>query len=265
MGKLEGKVAIVTGGGRGIGRAVALAYAREGAAVAIASRTRSEVEQVAAEATREGARALAFPADVTDEAAVMRLVNATVAAFGRCDVLVTGAGVAEPIAEVADLGLAEWEAGLRGNLTSTFLCCRAVLPHMRRQGSGKILNVASGLAVIPLPGVGAYSAAKAAVVQLSRVLTEELRPNGIQVFAIAPGMIRTRVLGGLFGPGDARMPESIRHRIDRLERDRLLITAEQSARLFLFLTTDAGKELSGQFVRWDDAAVQTCLAAFLRT
>ncbi len=265
MGKLEGKVTIITGGGRGIGRAVALAYAREGAAVAIASRTRAEVEQAAGEVTRNGGRALALATDVREEAGVQRLVDATLTTFGRCDILVNGAGVAEPIAEVADLGLAEWEAGLRGNLTSTFLCCRAVIPHMRRQGSGNILNVASGLAVIPLPGVGTYSAAKAAVVQFGRVLTEELRPNGIQVFAIAPGMIRTRVLEGLFGPGDARMPEAIRHRIDRLERDRLLITAEQSARLFVFLATDAGKELSGQFVRWDDAGVQTRLAAFLGT
>ena len=196
---------------------------------------------------------------------MQRLVDATLTTFGRCDILVNAAGVAAPIAEVADLGLAEWEAGLRGNLTSTFLCCRAIIPHMRRQGCGKILNVASGLAVIPLPGVGTYSAAKAAVVQFSRVLTEELRPNGIQVFAIAPGMIRTRVLEGLFGPGDARTPEAIRHRIDRLERDRLLITAEQSARLFVFLATGAGKELSGQFVRWDDAGVQTHLSGTLGT
>lgn len=262
VGKLEGMVAVVTGGGRGIGRAVALAYARESAAVVIASRTRSQVDEVGAEIRRQGGRALALSADVTEEKEVHRLIEATLSTFGRCDILVSNAGTAGPIADTADLTLAEWEAGLRANLTATFLCCRAVIPTMRRQGSGKIINVASGLAVLPLPGVATYSAAKAGVVQFSRALAEELRPDGIRVFAIAPGVVRTAVLEGLFGPGDARTPAAIRNRIDTYETKGILIPPEQSARFFLLLASDAGQEFSGQFVRWDDEVVRKRLAAF---
>lgn len=265
MSTLEGKVAVITGGGRGIGQAVALAYAREGAAVVIASRTRSQVEHAGAEIIRQGGRALALCTDVTEEKEVHQLMEATLSTFGRCDIFVNNAGVAGPIAETADLALSEWEAGLRANLTATFLCCRAVIPQMRRQGSGKIINVASGLAVLPLPGVATYSAAKAAVVQFSRALAEELRPDGIQVFAIAPGVVRTVVLEGLFGPGDARTPAAIRNRIDTYEASRILITPEQSARFFLLLAADAGNEFSGQFVRWDDDAIRKRLATFLGT
>jgi NAD(P)-dependent dehydrogenase (short-subunit alcohol dehydrogenase family) len=215
--RLEGKVAVVTGGGRGIGRAAALAFGREGAAVAVASRTRREVEQVAAEAALGGARAVAFPADVTDEGAVARLVEGTLAAFGRCDILVNAAGISGPVGEVASLGPAEWEAGILGNLRPTFLCCRAMIPHMRRQGGGRILNVASGLAVHPLPGVSAYGASKAAIVQFSRVLALEEQPHGLRVFAVHPGVVRTAVLEALFESDDSRAPARLRGRIDRLE------------------------------------------------
>ncbi len=262
MGKLEGMVAVITGGGRGIGRAVALAYAREGAAVVVASRTRTEIDHVGAEVARHGGRALALPTDMTDEGAVHRLMEATLTAYGRCDIFVNNAGTAGPIAETADLSLAEWEAGLRANLTSTFLGCRAAIPQMRRQGSGKLINVASGLAVLPLPGVSTYSAAKAAVIQFSRALAEELRPDGIHAFALAPGVVRTAVLEGLFGPGDARTPAPIRNRINALEAKGMLTPPEQSARLFVLLAADEGNEFSGQFVRWDDIAVRTRLAAF---
>ena len=255
-------MAVITGGGRGIGRAVALAYAREGAAVAIASRTRRAVEQVAAEAALEGGRALAFSAYVTDEAAVGRLVDGAVAAFGRCDILVNAAGVPGPVAAVADLTLAEWEGGIRGNLTGTFLCCRAVIPHMRRQGGGCILNVASGLAVHPLPGISAYGAAKAAVIQFSRVLAEEEGSNALRVFAVHPGVVRTAILEALFGAGDARAPAAVRDRVQALEASGELVTPEQSARLFVYLATDAAGDLANQFVRYDDPAIQARLANF---
>src|SRR5574341_580863 len=111
MRQLEGKVAVVTGGGRGIGKAVALAYAREGAAVAIVSRTRREAEQAAAEAAMDGAPAIAVPTDVTDELAVARMMDTVTAAFGRFDILVTAAGIPGAVSAVADLGLAEWEEG----------------------------------------------------------------------------------------------------------------------------------------------------------
>ena len=226
MKRLEGKVAVVTGGGRGIGRAAA------------------------------------FPADVTDEGAVGRLVDGALVAFGRCDILVNAAGVAGPVGEVAGLGLAEWEAGILGNLRPAFLCCRAVIPHMRRQGSGRILNVASGLAVHPLPGVSAYGASKAAIVQFSRVLALEEKPHGLHVFAVHPGVVRTAVLEALFESSDSRAPTRIRGRIDRLEAAGHLLTPEQSARLLVYLATSAADDLAGQFVRIDDPAIQSRLTSF---
>ncbi len=262
MKRLEGKVAIVTGGGRGIGRAVALAYAREGAAVAVASRTRREVDQVAAEAALEGARAQAFACDATEEAAVARLVDGALAAFGRCDILVNAAGIAGPVGEVAGLGLAEWEAGILGNLRPAFLCCRATIPHMRRQGGGKILNMASGLAVRPLPGISAYGASKAAIVQFSRILDVEERPHGLQVFAVQPGVVRTAVLEDLFGARDPRAPAALRGRIQRLEKAGHLLSPDYAARLFVYLATEAANDLAGQFVRIDDPAIQSRLSTF---
>ena len=262
MKRLEGKVAIVAGGGRGIGRAVALAYAREGAAVAVASRTRREVDQVVAEAALEGAQAQAFACDATDEAAVAHLVDGALAAFGRCDILVNAAGIAGPVAAVADLGLAEWEAGIRGNLRPAFLCCRAVIPHMRRQGGGKILNVASGLAVRPLPGISAYGASKAAIVQFSRILDVEERPHGLQVFAVHPGVVRTAILEDLFGAKDPHAPAGTRGRIQRLEGAGHLLAPDDSARLFVYLAAAPVEDLAGQFVRIDDPAIQSRLSAF---
>jgi 3-oxoacyl-[acyl-carrier protein] reductase len=260
--RLEGKAAIVTGGGRGIGRAVALAYAHEGAAVVVASRTPREVDQVAAEAALEGVQAQAFACDATDEDAVARLVDGALAALGRCDVLVNAAGIAGPVAAVADLGLGEWEAGIHGNLRPAFLCCRAVIPHMRRQGGGKILNVASGLAAHPLPGVSAYGASKAAIVQFSRILAVEERSNGLQVFAVQPGVVRTAVLEDLFGAGDPRAPATTRGRIQRLEAAGHLRSPEDSARLFVYLAAGPVDDLAGQFVRIDDPAIQSRLSGF---
>jgi NAD(P)-dependent dehydrogenase (short-subunit alcohol dehydrogenase family) len=262
MRRLEGKVAVVTGGGRGIGKAVALAYAREGAAVAIVSRTRRDTEQAAAEAAMEGGSAIAVPTDVTDEAAVTRMMDDVIAAFGRCDILVTAAGVPGPVAVVAETRLAEWEEGFRGNLAGTFLCCRAVIPHMRRQGGGTILNVSSGLAVNPVVGIAVYSAAKAAVIQFSRVLAEEERPHGLRVFAAHPGIVRTALVESLHASGNPRAPSAFRDRLERLEASGVVITPEQAARLFVYLATPAADDLVGQFVRNDDPAIQSRLAAF---
>ena len=187
---LAGQVALVTGGGRGIGRAVAVALAREGAAVALAARTRAELAAVAAEIRDAGGRALAVPTDVTQDAAVDALVEQTVAELGALHILVTAAGTAT-FGPVIGAKATDWDAMLAVNLRAVMVCCRAALAPMVRQRRGTIVNVASIAASRPIRGAAAYSASKAGVVAWSRVLAEEVRGDGIRVGVLLPGAVST--------------------------------------------------------------------------
>jgi len=187
---LTGHTAIVTGAGRGIGRAVAVALAREGAAVALASRTRQELAGVAAEIRQSGGRALAVPTDVTQDTAVEAMVEQTVAELGRIDVLVTAAGVAA-FGPVGASKPGDWDAMLAVNLRAAMVCCRAVLPAMTRQQRGTIANVGSIAAARPLAGAAAYSATKAGLLAYSRALADEVRGDGIRVGVVMAGATDT--------------------------------------------------------------------------
>jgi len=187
---LSGKVALVTGAGRGIGRAIALAFAEEGAAVALIARSRADLAGVAAEIRERGGRALAVPTDVTQDAAVESAVESVAGELGRLDILVTSAGTAS-FAPVADSKPGDWDAMLALNLRAVMVCCRAALPTMMRQRSGTILNLASIAAKRVLPGSAVYTATKMAVIGFSRVLAEELRPHGVRVGVLVPGAVDT--------------------------------------------------------------------------
>jgi NADP-dependent 3-hydroxy acid dehydrogenase YdfG len=199
MNALEGKTAIVTGAGRGIGRAVALAFAAEGAAVALASRSRADLAEVAgAIRSAGGGRALAIPTDVTNDGAIEALVEQTLADLGRVDVLVTAAGTAA-FAALADTKPADWDTMLSVNLRAAMVCCRAVLPSMLRQASGTIVNIASIAAKRALPGSAVYTATKAGLFGFSRVLAEELRNTGVRVGVLMPGAVDTPLWDTLGG------------------------------------------------------------------
>jgi len=187
---LSGKVAPVTSAGRGIGRAIALAFAEEGAAVALIARSRADLAGVAAEIRERGGRALAVPTDVTQDAAVESAVENVAGELGRLDILVTSAGTAS-FAPVADSKPGDWDAMLALNLRAVMVCCRAALPTMMRQRSGTILNLASIAAKRALPGSAVYTATKMAVIGFSRVLAEELRPHGVRVGVLVPGAVDT--------------------------------------------------------------------------
>jgi NADP-dependent 3-hydroxy acid dehydrogenase YdfG len=187
---LEGKVALVTGAGRGIGRAIAVAFAAEGAAVVLVARSRADLASVAAEIRERDGRALAVPTDVTQDSAVEAVVEQTLTELGRLDILVTSAGTAA-FGAVADSKPADWDTMLALNLRAVMVCCRSVLPAMLRQRSGTILNVGSIASKRALPGSAVYTATKTAVDAFSRVLAEELRAHGVRVGVLVAGAVDT--------------------------------------------------------------------------
>jgi NADP-dependent 3-hydroxy acid dehydrogenase YdfG len=169
---------------------VALAFAAEGAAVALAARSRADLAAVVGEVRQRHARALAVPTDVTQDGAVEALVEQTLTDLGRLDILVTSAGTAA-FGQVADTKPGDWDAMLALNLRAVMVCCRAVLPAMMRQRSGTILNVGSIASKRALPGSAVYTATKVAVDGFSRVLAEELRSHGIRVGVLVAGAVDT--------------------------------------------------------------------------
>jgi NAD(P)-dependent dehydrogenase (short-subunit alcohol dehydrogenase family) len=188
--KLAGQVALVTGAGRGIGRAVAQALAGEGAAVALAARSLRELESVAAEVEASGGRALAVPTDVRQEAAVAALVRRVLSTYDRLDVLVAAAGVGS-FTGVAETKTDDWDLMMAVNLRGAFLCCRAVLPIMTAQRRGTIVAVGSMVTGRTLTGSGAYTASKYGLLGFCRVLAEEMRPHGVRVGVLSAGAVDT--------------------------------------------------------------------------
>jgi NAD(P)-dependent dehydrogenase (short-subunit alcohol dehydrogenase family) len=185
---LQGRVAVVTGAGRGIGRAVALALAQAGAHVAALARTQPELEETAA-LIKESGTAQAFAVDVTDAPGVLCAMENIEAALGPVDVLVNNAGQLGRVGPFVDSEPAEWWRVLEVNLRGPMLCTRAVLPGMIARGRGRIVNVATG--VMPYPYLSAYVTSKTALVRFSEILAAETRPWGVHVFAISPGTTRT--------------------------------------------------------------------------
>ena len=199
--KLTGQVAIVTGGGRGIGRAVAHVFAREGVAVILAARTGTELDLVAREISGAGGRAATVPTDVTDESAVGALVRRALAEQGRVDILVTAAGVAG-FGPVSDSKPGEWDEMLAVNLRGAMLCCRAVLPAMMARRTGTIINIGSVVTSRVLAGSAAYTATKYGLLGFSRVLAEEMRPHGVRVGVLSAGATDTPLWNAVSNPPD---------------------------------------------------------------
>lgn len=188
--RLTGRTALVTGAGKGLGRAIALGFAAAGADVVLMARTRSDLEAVAREVEALGRQALVAVADATDSRQVDAVVAQAVARFGRLDVLAHAAGgsLRKPSVEVTD---EEWDGVISANLSSTFKVCRAVGRQMLAQGSGSIINLSSTAGMRGRAGNAPYSAAKAAVINLSRALAMEWAPKGVRVNVLAPGRFLT--------------------------------------------------------------------------
>ena len=197
---LEGKVAMITGASQGLGRALAVAYAKEGTQIVINSRQEESIRPVAEEAESTGAEVLALAADVSRSADVERLVGAATQRFGRVDVLVNNAGVLGPRVAIVEYPEDEWRQVIDANLTGPFLVSKAVIPHMPEGGS--IVNVASGVSIEGRPEWGAYAVSKFGVEGLTQILAAELEERGIRVNAVDPGGMRTQMRASAYPEED---------------------------------------------------------------
>jgi 3-oxoacyl-[acyl-carrier protein] reductase len=208
--ELAGTAALVTGGGRGIGRGIALELTRAGARVAVAARTREQVEETAAETG-----GVAIQADVSRRADVERMVAQVEEELGPIDLLVNNAGIAIWEESAWKLEPEEWWHVLEVNVLGVYLCCRTVIPGMIARGGGRIVNVASGAAYLPGSTSTAYGASKAAVHRFSETLAAQLEPHGIPVFSISPGLVRTDLIGDRMGDDAPWTPPELAPRLVR--------------------------------------------------
>lgn len=225
---LEGKVALITGASRGLGRALALAYAAQGAKLVINGRSEGSLKPVAEEVERAGAEVLAVPADVAAAADVERLVYAAVDRFGGIDVLVNNAGLLGRRVKIEEYPEDEWRQVIDANLTAPFLLAKAAIPHMREGGS--IINVVSGVSVEGRAEWGAYSVSKFGVEGLTQILAAESKDRGIRANAVDPGGMRTEMRAAAY-------PE---------EDPQTRITPEENTAVFLYLASDESRDVTGQ-------------------
>jgi NAD(P)-dependent dehydrogenase (short-subunit alcohol dehydrogenase family) len=247
--KLEGKVAIVTGGGAGIGRAIALRFIQEGAAVVVAGPTEEKIRAVEKEIRDLGGRALGTLTDVADEASVGRMVSATLDEFGQIDILINNAGISGPTALVPNVSREQWDHTIAVNLTGAFLCAKLALPHMIPRATGRIINITSIAGLQAYAFRSPYCASKWGMIGLTQTLAEECGRYNITVNAIAPGPVK--------GP---RIERVIRHRAEEMnlsfedtERQyveptalKRMVEEEDIAAMAVFLASDEGGNITGE-------------------
>jgi 3-oxoacyl-[acyl-carrier protein] reductase len=243
--KLRGKVAIITGGGRGLGRAIALAMAKEGARSIVVSRSWEEIQEVLSQIRGAGGEAFAFLGDVSREDHVSRMVEEGINRFSTVDILVNNAAIIGPARFLNDGDFKSWQKTIDINLHGTFLCSHAVLPIMTAQKSGKIINISSGLGQMPYPRFCAYAVSKAGIIQLTRSLAEEFEEYNIQVNSIDPGIMDTSMQREIRDLGSQILGEKIHFQFREFKEEGLLKDAAQVAPLAVFLASSDSAQLSG--------------------
>ena len=257
--KLENKIALITGGGRGIGRAIALSFASEGAQVVVAARTVSQVESVAHEITNQfRSRTLAVACDVSNVKSVGAMFAEAVKFFGRGpDILVNNAGIAEsaPISKTSD---ELWDRHIAINLSGSFYCTRAALPQMAERGWGRIINIASIAGKTGAPYIAAYSASKHGLLGLTRSTALEMAAKGITANAICPGYVDTEMTTrGVenITKKTGRSAEEAMEAIRKMSPQNRLVTSEEVAGLALLLASEEGGAINGQAINVDGGSV----------
>lgn len=247
--ELQGRVAIVTGAGKGIGRASALALAREGAAVAVVDLDERTGGECVAQIEAQGGRAVFHRVDVSRADQVQQMVEAVVAEFGRIDILHNNAGI-QTYGTVESTPVDEWDLVINVNLKSVYLCSKFAIPHMRRQGKGSIINTASVQALASQPNVAGYAASKGGIVSLTRNMAVDFAKDNIRVNAICPGSVDTPMLRWAAGvltdnPEKAVADWGRLHPLGRVARP------EEVAEVVVFLASDRSSFITGAEIKVD--------------
>jgi NAD(P)-dependent dehydrogenase (short-subunit alcohol dehydrogenase family) len=250
--RLKDRVSIVTGGGRGLGRDIALAFAREGARVVICGTNEQALASVATELREAGHQPLFIVADVSDEKAVAHLIKATLAEFGQIDVLVNNAGIAGPTAKVTEVAREDWERTLAINLTGAFLCAQAVLPSMAARRQGKIINIASVAGHKGYAMRAPYAVSKWGMIGLSQTLAVEWGSYNIQVNTISPGPVRGERIEQVI----ERRAEQMNLSVDEIRRQYTaplalgrFVEPEHVAATAVFLASSESDSITGETIR----------------
>ncbi len=252
--KLKDRVAIVTGGGIGIGRVIALRFAEEGAAVVVAARTMPKLEEVVQQIKAKGGRATAIQTDVTDEAQVINMVAKTLDIYKKIDILVNNSGIAAAVANAWQITLEDWNKVIATNLTGPMLCTREVMKHMIEREQGNIVNISSEAGIRGLQTRGPYSASKWGIIGLTRTEALEAARYNIRVNAVAPGgvegerNIRTLTM---LAEAMGRPIEESRKVMTSHAAMRRLVTENEIAGAALFLASDDSSGMTGQTIRVD--------------
>lgn len=245
MARLDGKTALITGGGNGIGRAAALRFAEEGAQVIVADFNPGAAENVSDEIRKSGAGAVAVSADVSDEASVAAMIETGIAAFGKIDVLLNSAGGGSTKdGAVTDLELDEFWRTIRVDLFGTLLCCRTVIPEMVKSGGGSIINISSLRAVIGTEGADAYTASKGGVLAMTRAIAMQWARHGIRANVMAPGVVLTERVSAFIKDDNPIYRKSLLGPSDPID----------VANLALYLASDESRKITGAVMRLDGGA-----------
>ncbi len=252
--KLAGRNAIITGASQGLGKAIAQHFLREGANVVLCARSEADLNQTRDELARLAPerKVLARTCDVSNEAQVNDMVDFALGEFGSVEVLVANAGIYGPMGPTESVDLDEWRRALDINLFGVLLPCRALIPHFKQAGAGKIVVISGGGATNPLPNISSYAASKAAVVRLMETLAEELKPHHVDVNAIAPGALATRLVDEVLAAGPDKVGAAFFEK-NKQWKEKGAVSPDLGAALAVYLASAESEGITGRLIsaQWD--------------